>query len=136
MLKEFSVLGFKNFRDRITFSLGKPKNYDFNTDQIQNGIINKGVIYGKNGSGKSNLGEALFDIVNNLMEMNSNPYFLTPFTGIYKNTYTNQNPEFSYTFQFGDNEVIYTYIKSNPTYVISEKLIINGKTLMDYDEKR
>ena len=34
MLKEFSVIGFKNFRDRITFSLGKPKNYDFNTDQI------------------------------------------------------------------------------------------------------
>jgi len=140
MLKEFSVIGFKNFRDRLTFSLGKPKNYDFNTDQIQNGIINKGVIYGKNGSGKSNLGEALFDIENNLMALNGNPYLLntfsSPFTGVYKNTYTNQNPEFSYTFQFGEDEVVYTYTKSNPNYVISERLTINGKVLLDYDEKR
>lgn len=139
MLKEFSVIGFKSFRDRLTFSLGQPKNYNFNTDLIQNGIINKGLIYGKNGSGKSNLGEALFDIENNLMALNGNLFinaFSSPFTGIYKNTYTNQNPEFSYTFQFGKDEVIYSYTKNSPTYVTAEKLIINNETLLDFNERR
>lgn len=139
MLKEFSVIGFKNFRNRLTFSLGAPKNYDFNTDQIKGGIINKGVIYGKNGAGKSNLGEAIFDIENNLMALSANPFsntFSSPFSGVYRNAYTNQEPEFSYTFKFGDDEVVYIYTKKDPNYVSAEKLIVNGKTLLDYDETR
>lgn len=49
----------KNFKDEITLDLTQKKNYEFNDNLTKNNLI-------KNGSGKSNLGLAIFDIVNNL----------------------------------------------------------------------
>ena len=60
MLTRFAVKGFKNFGSEMVFDLGNPGKYDFNTNLIQNNTINKGIIYGKSGSGKSNFAEAIF----------------------------------------------------------------------------
>ena len=68
MLKKFSVTNFKNYKKKTVFDLGKPANYNFNAEVINNGVVTKGVIYGINGSGKSNLALALFDIVLHLSD--------------------------------------------------------------------
>ena len=132
MLVKFKVTGFKNFEKELVLDLSNPGKYDFNTDLVKNKTINKGIIYGPNGSGKSNLGEALFDIENNLLALDNNLNFTSPFSGFYKNTITNQNPEFEYTFQFGNDTVIYHYIKDQPNYVLEEDLSVNGKKVLEY----
>ena len=40
--------------------------YKFNEDCLSNNILSKVLIYGRNATGKSNLGLALFDITKNL----------------------------------------------------------------------
>ena len=68
MLKRFSVENFKGFKDKITFDIGSPSNYGFHSEIIEGGCITKGIIYGINGSGKSNLGLAIFDVILHLTE--------------------------------------------------------------------
>lgn len=136
MLKKFTVKGFKNFKEQLVFDLGNPGKYDFNTDLIQNKTINKGIIYGKNGTGKSNLGEALFDIDNNLMALGKGFNFMSPFTGVYKNIYQEENPTFSYCFDFDGVLVEYTYTKGNPQFVLSEELKIDGKIVLSYSSDK
>ena len=48
MLKKFSVENFKGFQDKITFDIGSPSNYNFNSEIIKNGCVTKGIIYGIN----------------------------------------------------------------------------------------
>ena len=71
MLKRFSVTNFKNFKTKTVFELDKPANYEFNSEIVKNSIITKGIIYGINGSGKSNLALAIFDIVSHLTDKES-----------------------------------------------------------------
>ena len=61
MLKKFSVENFKGFKDKITLDIGSPSNYGFHPEIIEGNCITKGIIYGINGCGKSNLGLAIFD---------------------------------------------------------------------------
>lgn len=46
MLAEFKVRNYKNFQDELQFSLESGKNYEFNQEAIQNGIIKDSVIIG------------------------------------------------------------------------------------------
>ena len=68
MLKKFSVENFKGFQDKITLDIGSPSNYSFNSEIVENGCVTKGIIYGINSCGKSNLGLAIFDIITHLTE--------------------------------------------------------------------
>ena len=68
MLKKFGVENFKGFQDKITFDIGSPSNYSFNSEIIENGCVTKGIIYGINSCGKSNLGLAILDIITHLTE--------------------------------------------------------------------
>jgi len=68
MLKEFKVEGFKNFEKELIFDLNKTRNYTFSENAVKDGIVKTGLIYGINGSGKSNLGSAIFDIILHLTE--------------------------------------------------------------------
>lgn len=68
MLKKFSVENFKGFRDKITLDIGSPSNYGFHPEVIESNCITKGIIYGINGCGKSNLGLAIFDVITHLTE--------------------------------------------------------------------
>ena len=63
MLVKFQVKNFKKFKDEIIFDLSNTRNYSFNEEVIKDKILNKALIYGSNGSGKSNLGFAIFDII-------------------------------------------------------------------------
>ncbi|HHQ4645904.1 TPA: hypothetical protein ACSP3W_004250, partial [Aeromonas veronii] len=75
MLKCVEVSNFKGFNDKVKFSLEQSKNYEFNSNNIVNGVVNKGIIYGKNGAGKSNLGLAIFDIVTNITDKTVANYY-------------------------------------------------------------
>ncbi len=70
MLRSFSVKGFKNFKDEIILDLSDVKEYDFNEVCILDNTIRSSITYGHNSSGKSNFGEAIFDIVANLTDKN------------------------------------------------------------------
>lgn len=67
MLKTFSVENFKGFQNKLTLDL-EADSYDFNQEVIENSCISKGIVYDVNGSGKSNLGLALFDIIIHITE--------------------------------------------------------------------
>lgn len=79
MLSKFCVEGFKNFSEKFILDLSKTCNYEFNTDAVNHGIVNKGIIYGFNGCGKSNLGLALLDIVSHLTNKQCNSSLFTPY---------------------------------------------------------
>ncbi len=130
MLKRFEVQGFKGFKKLLTLDLSA-REYEFNKNLTKNNIVNKAFVYGKNGVGKSCLGIALFDIVYHLTdkEQMSSSYLRN-----YLNLETScHHAIFRYTFLFEDEEVVYEYKKKNPNELLSEKVSINGKTVIDYD---
>lgn len=62
MLKKFTLKNYKNFKDEITIDFENIAGYQFNTDCLSDGIIGKMLIYGRNATGKTNLGRAILDI--------------------------------------------------------------------------
>lgn len=130
MLKQFSVENFKGFRDKITFNIGSPSNYSFNSDLIDQGCITKGIIYGINSCGKSNLGLAIFDIITHLTEKQK----LLPSYDFYINMSGRKSfAEFEYIFSFDDHEVIYKYRKTDVNSLKCESLSIDGKEVIYFD---
>ena len=130
MLKRFEVENFKGFKDRLVFDL-TARDYEFNKDIVKDGIVNKGIIYGKNGIGKSNLGIALFDIVSHLTDKEKfPPQYYSNYLNLDSNT---ECAEFKYVFQFDGDEVTYIYHKASPFNLIDEELHINNKRVLYYN---
>lgn len=130
MLKRFEVENFKGFKDRLVFDL-TAREYEFNKNLVVNGIVNKGIVYGKNGIGKSNLGIALFDIVLHLTDKERMPLqYLTNYLNLDSDKHY---AEFKYCFVFDDDEVVYEYKKRDSFYLIDEKLTINNKEMLYYN---
>ena len=130
MLKKISVENFKGFKDKITFNIGSPSNYGFQPEVIEGGCITKGIIYGINGCGKSNLGLAVFDVITHLTEkqklLQSYDFYLNmsgrkPFAA------------FEYTFVFDDHELVYRYSKTDVGALREESLSIDGREVIFYD---
>ncbi len=108
MLKKFSVENFKGFKDKITFNMGSPSNYSFNSEMIENGCVTKGIIYGINSCGKSNLGLAIFDMITHLTEKQK----LLQSYDFYLNMSGRKSfAEFEYTFMFDEHEVTSDLVK-------------------------
>lgn len=133
MLKKFSVTNFKNFKTKAVFELDKPANYEFNSEIVKNSIMSKGIIYGINGSGKSNLALAIFDIVVHLTdkEKSLDKYQL------YLNLDSNKREaEFEYVFEFDGIEVVYRYSKTDVLTLVNESLYIDNQEVLNYDYAR
>ena len=62
MLKKFEVTNYKNFKDTLVVDFGKVGGYQFSLDCVSNKAISKMFIYGRNSTGKTNLGYAIYDI--------------------------------------------------------------------------
>lgn len=60
MLREFRLKNYKNFKEEIIINFEKTAGYQFNTDCLSDGVISKMLIYGRNATGKTNLGSAIF----------------------------------------------------------------------------
>ena len=126
MLAKFSVKNFRGFTDRIELDLTRHSNYNFSTYAIKDDVIKNGIIYGPNGSGKTNFGLAIFDIVNHLTQKWKKADYYVNFT--YAGSQTIQ-VEFDYTFIFGGQTVEYRYSKDYHGLLRSEEMLVNGKEL-------
>jgi hypothetical protein len=125
MLTKFQVRNFKKFNDNLVFDLSKKRDYDFNEEVIRNNNINFVLIYGSNGSGKSNLGLAIFDILFHITD------YIKPKTlyenYLYGNGIWDDKAEFVYNFLFDNDDIEYRYVKKDNYSLIEEEFKINGK---------
>ena len=62
MLIRFQVTNFKNFKDALVIDFNSIGGYQFNPECISGETISKMLAYGRNATGKTNLGEAITDI--------------------------------------------------------------------------
>lgn len=130
MLTRFAVKNYRGFADKIAWDLSNPSGYDFNKFAIKDGVVKNGIIYGYNGSGKSNLGLAVFDIANHLSHKWKKPdYYLN-----YACAAKHQQPvEFEYTFSFDGHVLQYDYSKVSVELkgvILDERLSVDGKLLI------
>lgn len=132
MLTRFSVQSFKNFDEKVTLDL-RADNYEFNNSAIKNNLVNTGIIYGQNNSGKTNFIYALMDITTHLTDFNKTPIRYAHYINM-----DSENPfaEFEYHFTFDTNACIYTYQKSDMESLVYEKLVINDQLIFEYSLER
>lgn len=128
MLKRFEVSNYKNFKDSLVVDFSKVGGYQFNPDCITNNHISKMLIYGRNATGKTNLGKAILDIRKILM----GPSFLFDEQIINANSFL-ECASFSYVFQFEEDTVQYEYSKFSSNKLCHEKLLINGNLVYSCD---
>lgn len=130
LLESLVVENFKGFEEAIEINFSKTRSYDFNAEYVSDGVVNKGIIYGKNASGKSNIGYAIFDIVSNLTDKNNG---LSLYNN-YLNAHSGKDvANFIYTFKYGALKVVYKYSKKSLENILSEELLINDMRVVYYD---
>lgn len=130
MLKKFVVTNFKNYKTRTEFDLGNPSNYEFNSNVVDANGITKAMIYGINGSGKSNLGLAMFDIIYHLTDKQRLPQKYIPYLNMESDK---RIAEFEYHFLFNNLSVVYMYGKTDVNTLTYEKVLIDGQEVLSYD---
>ncbi len=129
MLAKFAVSNYMGFPQRITWDLTKPRDYAFNTHLIKNGIVKNGIIYGQNGSGKTSLGRAVFDIVS-LADIPN----LTDYNKVIYQGNTSGLIDFEYSFKFNADDFIdYSYSKDIRGTLLKESLFHNGNKIFIKD---
>ena len=129
MLTFFSVKNFRQFREELVFDFSKVRDYQFNTNCVKNGFVNKAIIYGKNAVGKTNLMEAMRDIVyTTLGSIEGNEK-------TYRNADSNADEpiSFHYSFLLEDVKIEYQYEKMDSINVIAEKLVIDDIIIFEYN---
>lgn len=132
MLKKFSVKGFKQFKD-LTLDFGRVRDYDFSNQCLTSDrqLVKTMLVYGPNASGKSNLGLAIFDIVQHLFDKVTQPESYS----YYLNADSPDTPaEFSYEFAFKNFEVItYRYRKNDYKTLVAEELLVGDQLVFCWD---
>lgn len=130
MLEKFSVKNYKNFKNEISIDFTEKHDYKFNENCIKDGVLNKVIIFGDNGVGKSNFGYALFDIVGTLTDKSTMSFQVTDFLNADSDS---KVAEFSYEFKFDNDLVRYSYKKTEFKKIVFEELYINNEKIYDYD---
>lgn len=137
MLKRFSVQGYRTFEHEIVLDLSKTRDYQFNTQNVREGIVNNALIVGPNASGKSNLGRAIADICDIYRRRADGDDALEDV--LYLNADCGSGlARFEYVFKFGEDEVTYAYDKSPDGAFHHERLLLGNRIVFDYenDESR
>ncbi|MCQ2078455.1 MAG: ATP-binding protein [archaeon] len=131
MLLRFSVSNYRGFRESIGIDLTDKKNYQFGKECVRGDFLDKVIIVGANGAGKTNLGYAMVDIISTL-------------TGYSRDIgqcdgecFVNGNGDsdhalFHYEFTYQGTYITYEYGKRSPEEIVSEKLIIDRVIIFDY----
>lgn len=127
MLKKFQVENYRGFKDTLSWDLSDTRDYGFRKNLVENKIAKKSVIYGKNGSGKSSLCTAVVDITSHLLDAEKDDVPQHLYTYVGNDT---KFATFTYIFQFGKDEVEYTYCKTNLTTLLLETILVNGRRVL------
>lgn len=125
MLKKFTLKNYKNFKDEISIDFENTAGYQFSTDCITDGNISKMLIYGRNATGKTNLGKAFLDIFISLfhgVRYLNDVFFLNADS-------SEDSASFSYEFCFDNQRLIYRYSRYSNEELKTEELIIDEKTI-------
>jgi AAA15 family ATPase/GTPase len=130
MLKKFKVSWFKNFEKDFVFDLSETNGYEFNSDSVKNGIVNNAIVYGRNGSGKSNLGFAIFDIVEHLTDKWRDESNYRNYLNAYGDSSV---AEFRYEFLINGKSVKYEYRKIDYKTLVYERLSIDDIDYVLFD---
>lgn len=130
MLRKFSVSNFKCFDKWIVFDLSDPANYGFNQQVIREGTKTKGIVYGANASGKSNLALAVFDMILHLTDKEK---LLTKYSPYLCLDSKNPVAEFEYELCFEGTKVVYRYGKTDPLTLTYERLTIGDEEVLSYN---
>ena len=142
MLKRFTVRGARSFEGEVTLDFSNVRDYKFNTGHVRKGAIFHALLIGRNASGKTNFGRLMMDIRRNIDGAYSESMLSdvrSEFDPLYLNAdNADGSARFEYVFQFGKTELEYSYVKSSPSQLLNERLIIDGEVVFDYDavEKR
>ena len=133
MLTKFSVSNFKSFNDEFVFDLSNTKGYNFNKESILDGVVENAIVYGKNGVGKSNLGLAIFDIIDHLTDSEHGDLEYMH----YLNALNEQKfASFRYEFLIDSKKVVYTYRKNENRVLVFEQLWIGEKLVAQIDREQ
>ena len=130
-LQSVRIQNFKQFSD-ITFELDRKKNYAFNQNVLTSDgrFIKTALVFGKNGSGKTNLGLAIMDII---LHLTDNIKDFTQYTNYLNVDSEERVAKFTYTFDINGKIVIYEYSKEQASFCKSEKLIFDNKLVFFVD---
>ena len=132
MLRKFSVTNYKNFANTVTIDFTDTRKYDFNTECVKNGLINKALVLGRNGIGKSNLGLAIFDISYTLTDNVRNPLQMDSESFLNGNS-SSKYATFVYEFQKGEDILRFEYRKNSPLNIIYESFAVNDRVIFKRD---
>lgn len=130
MLKKFKVSNFKCFEKDFVLDLSETNGYTFNADCIKNGIVNCALIYGHNGMGKSNLGLAIFDIIEHLTDKKRNESKYQNYLNAYSKAPT---ADFFYEFLINGKTIRYEYKKTDYKTLTYERLSIDDTEFILFD---
>lgn len=125
MLKRFAVENYRGFRDRVEMDLSKVRNYTFHSEYVRDGLVNKCMMVGRNGCGKTNFGLALFDIVSVLTDFQTETKQKDAF-GFLNGDSDIPYATFSYVFRHGSDDIGYEYRKTAPNVIVYERMTVNG----------
>lgn len=133
MLTCFSVEGYRNFFSKCVWDFADTRVYRFNSDALiacgNTSLVKCALVYGKNAVGKTNLGNAIFDIRTNFglrdpVSDKKNFVNADSSTGL---------ASFEYQFVFSGYKVSYSYAKRSRTDLAWERLLLDGELVFDYD---
>ncbi|STZ64047.1 Predicted ATP-binding protein involved in virulence [Moraxella lacunata] len=134
MLKKFTVRNYRQFNEPLEFDL-TASNYAFNPECTHNGLVKLALIYGENGTGKSNLGWAIFDLVSHLTDNKFKSWSYDCLNAYSESDYA----EFEFHFVFFDIDkpanVIYKYQKTHGYpygTLLYEQLTIDNEIIIEY----
>lgn len=130
MLRKLKVKNYKGFKEEAVFDLTNVKKYSFNEYAIKENTIKNAIIYGKNGTGKSNLGLAIFDLTYHLTDRNKD---INQNIGYLNGDSDEEFASFEYEFLIDGDKFVYSYQKANAAILRYESLSINDKKIFSYN---
>lgn len=132
MLKKFSITNYRQFNETLEFDL-TASNYAFNTNCTHQDLVKLALIYGENGTGKSSLGWAIFDLVSHLTDYKTNLGSKHNYlNALSDEKYATFRFEFDFFIKSKKKTVTYEYQKDENLNLFSERFLIDNKVIVNY----